>query len=35
MARRRSVIEWPAVAKRTMSERDRSYPDFHPDQAQA
>ena len=26
------AIEWPSVAERTMSERDRGWPDFHPEQ---
>jgi dTDP-4-dehydrorhamnose 3,5-epimerase len=25
------AIDWPRAAKRTMSQRDRSYPDFHPE----
>jgi len=29
------AIAWPSVAKRTMSQRDRSYPDFHPAETQA
>jgi dTDP-4-dehydrorhamnose 3,5-epimerase len=24
------AIEWPSAAERTMSERDRNWPDFHP-----